>query len=259
MKRFLMVGICSLLLGCGAPEPPPVNVVPTISPLFSASAPTLTPVPNPPTAIRPTATIDTVARLRATPTATGNDERIAEIPILDRQLDSNWTFANSWGVRVNSQITVPQQAIAASLSVTPEDETGALFLSVLPTTRAAYERPRSLGFSIWLNSGEETMYPEDLAITILGSNALRHWAADDNSVEALGVVDEENPKFSRTRLYFLDINQPVPPRTSFEVVIWIDDREFDPVYNYVTGLQIVHDTTLKHTYYVERVLLLVER
>ncbi len=128
-----------------------------------------------------------------------------------------------------------------------------------------YSRNEILGVSFWLSGGANAVDPGDLAITVVGSNAYPYWVAGDTSVQqAAGIPDsaitDEFPLFSETRLYFLDIKRTIPPDMWVEVVLWLDEREFDPDYRYITGIYIKNDDpAFLPTFYVDRMSLLLIR
>jgi hypothetical protein len=93
-----------------------------------------------------------------------------------------------------------------------------------------------LGFSFWLYGNDDWIDREDLLVTVVGSNESPYWIPDDQSVENI-----YEPLFSETRLYYLGINDDIPPKTWVQVYIWLDDLLFDPDYEYVTGIYIKND------------------
>lgn len=192
------------------------------------------------------------------------DERITFITLYDDQLHSDWTAEQSQGVQYDLATTSHIYSNQVAAAITPNEAYGKFFLTVREDAQAVYRRDRILGLSFWLSGGPYAIEPGDLAVTVVGSNAHPYWVAEDNSVQlAAGISDaqitEDSPLFSETRLYFLDINRTIPPNTWVEVVLWLDEREFDPDYTYVTGIYIKNDAALLETFYVDWLNLLLER
>ena len=67
----------------------------------------------------------------------------------------------------------------------------------------------------------------------------------------------DNPTFSETRLYFLGINRDIPPETWVNVEVWLDDLQYDPIYEYVTGFYIKNDEGFGQTFYVDAVRIIM--
>jgi hypothetical protein len=230
-----------------APQP-----TPTVAPLFRPAA-TLPPQPSAP----PTTATATPADPTPPPSPTP-DPRIAETPIYDDALDAGWSAEHSGDVRFDLAAPASGEAGAKAIAVTPLKDFGTFFLTVREQAGAAYRRDKVLGVSFWL-SGDNAIETSDLAVTVVGSNKYTYWRADDTSVQIDGRVTSDPWLYSETRLYYLGINRAIPPRTWTEVVLWLDDRIYDPGYTYVTGIYIKNDEQFRGTYYVDRVKLLMKR
>ena len=143
--------------------------------------------------------------------------------------------------------------------VTPTDDFGLFFLTVRKEALKIYPRDRILGISFWLNGGAGSIATSDLAVTVTGSNKYTYWVADDTSVKVDTPVTADTPLFSETRLYFLHINHSIPPNTWVEVILWLDDRIYDPDYDNITGVYIKNDKGFLHPYYIDDIQLLVQQ
>lgn len=259
MKRFhrntslLLLWLC-LLVACGTPKSTGsasrAAPTPTVSPLFDAAASVATAVPAPSPTDRPGS-----AALVALPTP---DNRIEDAIIYSDTLDAGWELGQSWATTVDPDETAYIRSGKKSLAVTPTDNYGGLFFTLRQGT-TPYERERVLGLSFWLNAGDGEIETGDLAVTVLGSNAYPYWVENDQSVAPAGRVTDDSPLFSETRLYYLGINRTIPPDTWVEVILWLDERQLDPDYTYVTGFYIKNSEEFRQTFYVDDVHILLMR
>ena len=186
---------------------------------------------------------------------------LRNVMIYDDELDANWTVEQSTDVRANLWDTThwfqklhPQLDLnsgSTAIAVSPQADYGSLFFTVRPESTTAYKRADLLGVSFWLNSGSTTLGTDDLAIAVIGSNQQPIWSAVDNSVFA-----DQSGAFSETRLYFLQINRAIPANTWVNIIVWLNELEYDPVYQYVTGFYIKNDMGFRDTYYIDRVTLI---
>jgi hypothetical protein len=256
----LLAGGCASLplpaLPVAAP-PPADQPAPTVNPMFAPKAPPMEATPN----ASPTEALNYAQVLRRqlvgpTPVATSRPaQKIVEAPVFDDRLNSNWSTANSIGVQ--SFFTDTERAYTGSvgISVTPQQDFGRLFFTVKQNTRETYDLERVAGVSVWINSGKEPLDPNNLSITVVGSNDYIYWREDDDSVET-----SETHFFSESRLYYLGVKNTVPPNTWVEAVVWLDKLPYEPDYKYVTGIYIKNDEWFRRTFYVDQVnLLMVEQ
>ena len=184
------------------------------------------------------------------------------VVIYDDQLNASWSVEQSANSAINLAATDlnfqsldRQQAHssgATSIAITPQADYGTLFFTVRPESGAVYQRQSVLGVSFWLNSGSSGIGPADLAIAVVGSNVFAYWTPDDQSV-----FPDKKGAFSETRLYFLKINRTIPPHTWLNLVVWLNDLQYDPVYQYVTGFYLKNDVGFRSTYYLDQVALLM--
>lgn len=186
-----------------------------------------------------------------TPAAASPEIETTTITLFDESVHADWEIIDIQSMDVEMTSTQALRGRTA-LALTPTDEFQQFFMVVRKNARSIYPRDRVLGLSLWINSGDEALYPEDLALTVVGSNRYPYWLAGDRSVAG----DDENI-FSETRLYFLGINTEIPPQTWVEVQVWLDDLLYDPDYEYVTGFYIKNDSLFQRTFYVDRIELIL--
>ncbi len=237
------------------PLPPTSTSVAPAPPLPPTSTPVALAAPLPPTSTP-------AAPLLTTSPPTAPDEQIALLPIYDDHLHPDWSTEQSQGVVYDLATDTYTYSGRVAAAISPQRKYGQFFLTVREDTQTVYNRNEILGVSFWLSGGSNSIDPGDLAVTVVGSNAYPYWVAGDTSVQrAAGIPDteitEEFPLFSETRLYFLDINRTIPPHMWVEIVLWLDEREFDPDYRYVTGIYIKNDDpAYLPTFYIDRMSLL---
>lgn len=213
---------------------------PTVANYFLAHD---TPTPRPSPTPFPTLPIPT-PDLRRTQAITAT--------IYSDELDSNWTIVESEALEVDPASTRYIHDGRYAVAATPREDYSQLFFAVSPEAGVAYPRDHVLGVSFWLNGGAGSLAREDLAVTVVGSNAYPYFVAGDDSV-----VTNESIFFSETRLYYLGINRTIPPDTWTEVIVWLDQLPYDPIYRYVTGVYIKNDMDFRQTFYVDDVNLLM--
>jgi hypothetical protein len=235
----------------------PAPLLPTLSDYFVTMAPlpTRTPRPTPlPLPTRGPITETPAGDLTGEkPTLQANTDLngFAQSSIYSDTLAAGWTADQSWGVQVDLKNTAYVHNGDYSIAVTPNEDYGALLLSISPDSAITHTYTETVGVRFWLNAGEAPIYLDQLAATVIGSNAYTYWKPGDNSVQ----IDEANKFFSETRLYFLGFNRELPPKKWLEVVIWLDDLPFEPNYTYLTGFYIKNDAGFRNTFYVDDVSL----
>jgi hypothetical protein len=262
----------------------PDSTAPAFTPLTNADDATIPPaVPVSPAALTPTPTPEDIQSSTSITTTASHqiflplmlhavtemdtlaepteDERIAEIIIYDEELAPNWTAEQSRGITYDMATTDYVYSGAVATAITPTKTYGQFFLTLNAAPEVAYDRDEIIGVSFWLSGGASLIENDDLAVTVLGSNDYTYWVPDDTSVAEQ--LEEELtdglPLFSETRLYFLDINRPIPPNTWVEVIVWLNERIYDPPYNYITGIYLKNDADFLQTYYIDRVSFLVDQ
>jgi hypothetical protein len=252
-----------LTAGCAALSSAPASQAtiptPTVAPFFQSTA-TQASITS---SIAATPAANTAAiGLSPTPRAaipTRIADQIAGISIFEDALNADWSAKSSSKVTYDLASTAVVHEGKKAIMVTPTDDFGLFFLTVRKEALKIYPRDRILGISFWLNGGAGSIATSDLAVTVTGSNKYSYWVADDTSVKVDTPVTADSPLFSETRLYFLHINHSIPPNTWVEVILWLDDRIYDPNYVNITGIYIKNDKGFLHSYYIDDVQLLVQR
>jgi hypothetical protein len=258
LNKFLLgVTLLSLLSGCipvkaGEETLPSVLPVPTLNSIFTRSQKTISPtaiiaVSSP---VLPTleSTVEPETPQAATPFVTPIPVALQSVVVYDEKLNDNWSLGSSTGILRNLQDTTSPHNGIYALSMTPTIDEASLFFSVQKDAKEIYLRDQIWGVRFWLYSGNSTIGTDDLGVTVFGSNQYPYWVWNDNSVE--NVYD---PKFSFTRLYYLDINRSIPPNTWVQIEVWLDKLQFDPVYKYVTGFVIKNGEGFRDTVYIDQV------
>lgn len=264
VRRSALVLGCLLLAGClpagrGAPSDPSLQPTPTVSAFFG----TRQPLAEPPAL--PAPTFPSLAGAPGAPAERQNDaarrveraeERIAEIVIYADRLDPNWSLEQSRGVQIDPRQNDYVYLGSAAIAVTPTFDFGTIFFTVRKDAGVVYTRNQVLGISFRLSGGPNPIPNDSLAVTVVGSRRQPYWIAGETW--ATDPANPTAPPFSETRLYFLGVNRTIPPDTWVEVVLWLDERQYDPLYTYVTGIYIKNDQEVRNPFYVDQVSLLVQ-
>lgn len=225
----------------GSVEQPEAKQLPTVSDFFNKQ-PTSTAFPT--VLPYPTATRNVVA----TPV-----HQFITVDIYDDELNPDWTLRKSDGMDYDQTVSTNAYQGQRVIMSTPRKDFGKLFFAVSPQTTTKFPRASVIGVSFWLNGGSEEINLDDLAVSVVGSNAQHFWSANDQSVRGNNV----GFTFSETRLYFLDFNKVIPAQTWVNVLLWLNEREFDPQYEYVTGFYIKNNAGYYNTFSVDEVQLLM--
>jgi len=212
------------------------TAVPTVASLFTERN---TPVPTPTYTPFPT-----LAPLR--PDFSSSDTITKTI--FDDDLNENWTILEDTGMTFNVASEEPVNSGQRAISFTPEVDYGALYFTVRPETNTTYPFNEVIGIDFWLNSGDDFLQLDELAIAVIGSNDYYYWVADDDSVEF-----PAGETFSETRLYFLGLNRSIPPDTWVEVYLPMDSLIYDPEYRFVTGFYLKNDEGFANTLHLDDV------
>jgi hypothetical protein len=271
--RFFVGGVILLaLIGCAAENPavPQGGPTPTLSSAFNRDVPPGAPAANDPAGQPTIASLfrgETVAptKIAVAPTATITPPRVISVPatpsssltekiIFDDALDPNWSLDNSKEVRLDPRNATRAKNGKTALAVTPLADFGTLYFTVRQDAKENYPRATTWGVSLWINGGDNSIAPDDLALTVIGSNSSKFWIANDKSV----VVDKKI-FFSETRLYYLGVTRQIPPNIWVELVLRLDKLPYDPDYKYMTGIYLKNDPAFKKIYFVDRVALLLNK
>jgi hypothetical protein len=248
----LILAMALSLAGCGpqAREPDSAtSAAPTVASPFGAATAVLIDFPT----IAPGAAGTVGAGAETTRVAHPTQPVITEETVYDGALDPNWSLAQSWGLNYDLNGTAKVDSGQVAMIVTPQEDYGGLFFTLLPTSTLVYSQDIVVGISLWLSS-DQFITPQDLAVTVLGSNAYPYWVEGDDSA-APGQQDA----FSETRLQFFDVQSDIPAGKWIEVVVRPDKLTYDPVYHYLTGFYIKNDQNYRNTFYIDRVVMLVAR
>lgn len=229
----------------------------TAAPADKSQAPTIAPVmasvlesPTPRAQVTPT-----LAPTRAAPASPATPQaNLGEVIVFDETLDPNWTLEYSKSFKSNLQDTTFVKNGKVAIAATPQEDFGTLLFAVKKEATQNFPRNQVWGVSVWINPGDGDMAPEELALTVVGSNDSKFWVANDASVKT-----DQTHFFSETRLYYLGINKLIPPKTWVELVVQIDKLPYDPDYQYVTGIYLKNGKGFTHTFYVDRVALLMNK
>ena len=265
LSRVAVAFIALLAAGCAdmalsaplaplAAQPETIQPAPTVNPVFAPRERPAEPTPS----VVITGTLSSAQLMRdllrePTPAATAKPaQKIVDVPVFDDSLDPNWSVANSMGMRTFFTDTKHAYNGQVGINVTPQQDFGTLFFTVKQNTREKYGLDRVAGVSLWINSGDQPLNPNDLTVTVVGSNDYVYWRPDDKSVKT-----DETHFFSESRLIYLGVKNTVPPNTWVEAVVWLDKLPYEPDYKYVTGIYIKNDEWFRRTFYVDQVHLLV--
>lgn len=172
--------------------------------------------------------------------------------IYDETLSKDWTLEHSWAADYDDQSTITAQAGSRAIAFTPTADSGSLLFSLKSNSQQPILRDLTLGVSFWIYCDDDYIKTSDIGVSMQGSEAVPYWKPDDHSV-----VNVYQPVFSETRLYYLDINRDIPPGTWVQIELWLDERQYDPDYKYVTGFYIKTDQDFRNTIMIDQVELVL--
>ena len=178
--------------------------------------------------------------------------RWVDVPVYEDGLVAGWSLEASEGMRYVDQDTTHAHSGTRSIAMTPTQNYGRLFLTVTPKGQLDFLRDDVFSVRMWLCGTGDGIGPDDLAITIVGSNASPHWTKNDDSV----VIDTHR-FFSETRLSLLGVKQLVPAGQWVEVEVRLDRLPYDPDYTYLTGIYVKNDRGFMHTVYIDDIYLVM--
>lgn len=258
IKRQRHTQVCVLLIcvalplaGCGG-RPATQSAAPTVAPVFRPESNDIRPTTGPIQPAGPPTPSDAVLASRI-------GDNVEAIPIFDEQLDSDWSLDESLLMRIDTASNRYIQSGRVAIEASPRTGYSSLFFTVRADARRRYNADEILGVRFWINGGSNAIGPEDLIVTVLGSNAFPYWRADDTSVEAAGRITDGGTIFDEQRIYFLGFENGIPANTWAEVIIWLDERILDPEYTYFTGLYLKNDEFFVKPFFVDDVALLIPR
>jgi hypothetical protein len=152
-------------------------------------------------------------------------------------LNANWSLDNSRDVSYKLEDDYFVYDGNYSLAYSPKVEYAELIFSVNESSDEIYLRDDVLAVRFWLYSGDDYIATDDFAVSVVGSNAFPYWVVGDDSV----TVQDNNPVFPETRLYYLNVDKDISPNTWFQVELWLNDLISEPMYKYVTGIVLKND------------------
>jgi hypothetical protein len=256
---FLLLALAALASCQPAGPADPVSTAapaPTSNSLFlqrptATVRPTRTPTPTASATVAPETTAGSATAEASSPTAGPASGRTVVATIYDDSLDPAWTMDPSDEMEIE-RLSEPVHDGVFSLGVTPTNDFGMLFFAVERQGSLRFPRDQVEALSFWLHGGDNFIPLDALAVTVLGSNANPYWDEDDKSV-----TNTVRPIFAETRLYFLNLNENIPPNTWVEIIIYLDDLIYDPPYEWVTGVYIKNDQNYLETFYIDNVRLIM--
>jgi hypothetical protein len=234
LLALLLTGVgCGSAAATGEAAPPP-----TIASFFEQNAlPTPSPLPLLAPAEAPIANISQGAIITTT--------------IYADQMNPNWLLQADLEMSATIITAANSHSGTSVIELIPQRDYSTLLFVVAPDATEFYPRADVLGVALWLYSSEGTIELDDLAITVVGSNAFPYWVANDTSVEI-----DPTSFFSETRLYYLGLNRSIPPNTWVKAEVLLDNLPYDPDYQFITGLYIKNGEGVRNRIYVDDVSLL---
>ncbi len=225
------------------------SATPTVSSRFSpvTITPWPTPVPRPTRTPAPTGTAAPQAEPIAAPPPPAT-AGVTEVVVFADVLSPDWLVQNSVGMNYSVRDRTRVHSGTTAIRITPVQDFGMFLFSVKPGATQVYTRADAFEVSLWLNSGDQEVGMEDLAVTVIGSNAQPYWVAGDTSV----TVDDKL-FFSETRLNYLGVNNTIPPDTWVELRVSLDQLPYEPDYAYITGIYVKNEAGFRQTVFLDDV------
>ena len=255
-SRLRLLAIFSLfmviVLGCNLTAPTTTfEGTPTKNPLFELATPTPEESDSPQgkqingtlVATEPPQPTRTLAPQTPTPTPP------PPIIIFDEQLHPDWELTQS-DVAYDPGYTRNAYSGVYSMQFKPDGTRQVLWFTLKKDAAQPILQKDVIGVTFRLYSGESFLRTSDLVSAVIGSNKYPYWVENDESVIGLdpdwqagdtSITRFYDESFSPTRLYFLGINNDIPPRTWVWVTNWFDERTFDIDYTFITGMYIRND------------------
>jgi len=179
---------------------------------------------------------------------------IYEIPVYRGAgtLSPGWSVTRSWAVTYS--LAAPGRSLSGThaISMAAQADYGTLFFGNTSDSGREYSRTQVIGLRMFLNAGDQTIMPGDLAFTVLGSNAYTYYVIGDTSVPTTTKMF-----FSESRLDELGLMRPLPPNTWVELDINLDSLIYDPDYKYVTAFYIKTDIGFRQTVYIDNISMIM--
>jgi hypothetical protein len=263
---FCTLAIAFLLMGCARKQVPTVvegaagsYVVPTVASAFEIQ-PTIPPRSTPPSSIDPSVFIAPTPNstmISQVTAAALNEDKLKEVVVYDDSLRSDWSISHSFESDIDTFSKKYVYQGAYSIQVRPKFTTGTLYFTLNQTAGEPILRSRVQAIRLYLSGGDLPVNNDAIAMAVTGSNQYPYWVENDRSVKLDGRVTDNQPLFSETRLYYLDINAAIPAKTFIKVTNWLDSRTYDPSYTYLTGFYLKTDRASVPAFYVDKVSILL--
>lgn len=228
--------------GVGVPQQiSDVEGVPTVASLFTEKdTPTPKPSPTPLPTTQPSQPTPAPQQITQT--------EVLTTTVFSDSLDRNWEIQKNDSAEVDLASSIRVYSGQSSLAFTPQEDFSTLYFTVRRDAEVAYPSQQVLGISFWINGGGDHIQLDELGLAVIGSNEYSYWVADDDSVEL-----PEGETFSETRLYWLDLNRPIPPETWVQVFLPLETLIFDPEYENVVGFYLKNDEGFRNTIYLDEI------
>ncbi len=181
-----------------------------------------------------------------------SETKTKTVTIFNDKLNPNWQVRGSERTTVDLVNKEFVYAGTEAIKITPKEDFGTAYFTLRTDSKESYPRDQVLGLQFKLNGGKSPIETKDLGITVIGSNQYTYYVPDDNSV-----TNTIDPIFSETRLYYLGINRTIPPNEWVDVILWLNNRQFDPIYKNVTAFYIKNDEGFQVPYYIDDVQLIL--
>lgn len=242
-----------LLTGCRnnlitRPQVDDPGAAPTVSAIFNSQQTTVPVLPP----VQPT-----LQPLDPNANGTSIESRLETYVIYDDKLNSDWSTEHSLFLTVEPNNRRFVDEGRSSINAKLDDFTGSLFFTVNKGAKRTFLRENVVGIRFKISGGIDYISPDELGITVVGSNARGYWVDDDNSVQVEGRGTKDAPLFGDTRLYYLGVNQAIPPRTWIEITLLTEDLTYDPPYKYLTGFFLSAEKQNLDMFYIDQVELLL--
>jgi hypothetical protein len=179
-------------------------------------------------------------------------------------LDPNWTIIPDAGLLYQLQNVPHSYQNNPSLGVTPKQASTKLFFQVKQTATTQYLHNQVVGIGFWLNTGNNTLSPGDISLTVTDSNDYPYYKYNDHSADNQPVLTQ-----SGNRVYDLGVNRSVPPNTWIWIEIDLDSLVFDPGYKptpvvdtdykYLTGFYLTVENSSLKTFYINQLGLIATK
>ena len=258
--------VASLLVGCNAigerERLSNTQVFPTATNhfLFQRNAPIGT--PDSPVSLLSAPTIASVFRVHASatpsPVATSTilpestptplpPPQLFTVKVYEDSLNPNWEAQQDTKMKFDLKSSIEANLGHTAISFAPlRGSKSTLFITVSEQAKDVYMREQVAKLSFRLYSPKAPLYLDQLFITLVGSNRLPYWNAEDQKVADYLSV------FPQIRLDDLGFDRAVPADTWVMVEMDLDKTlALAPEYQYLTGISFKNATDPIHTLLID--------